>query len=130
MTTSSTEIIHSIGPYEHTGPYAEAELFDTTGTPRSFCAECEHAPCVADRYPGHCKRTPRMLAITGITREVDRLVDGHLPDWRNPVIRAMSVATINLGALAANDGWSGRYAYGVLVDLLTGLRSSVPKDES
>ena len=62
------------GPYEHTGAYADTEFFDTTGTPPNFCAECEHAPCVAGMGRA-CTLRPRFGVSRRLRGEVLDLLD-------------------------------------------------------
>lgn len=126
MTTSSNEIIHSIGPYEHTGPYAGSELFDTSGMSAVFCPGCEHDPCVAGAT-SYCHHDPRFIGAAVIAREI-RNADLRWSPWQMPALLAVS----ELLQVAADRTWRGDSAMCTLADIRTYVRGATraPKDES
>ena len=92
------------GPYEHTGAYADAEFFDTTGTQPGFCAECEHAPCVAGALK-RCTQRPRVIVSLRLRAEVLDLLDGVDP--RCPLRRILIDAVWAIAnATRGQDIWA------------------------
>lgn len=89
------------GPYTHTGPYVDAELFDTTGTPPGFCPECEHAPCVGGGR-NLCTMRPRFIVVRAMREETFGLLD-QLHD--NPLCTVLRMAIYSMSDQArANHG--------------------------
>lgn len=99
--------IWAAGPYEHTGAYVGSELFDTTGTPRGFCPDCEHAPCVAGGLGagGSCKMRPRFTIVGALRKEIFDLLDTQID---NPLWFSLRQAVYAMGDAARHDqggGW-------------------------
>jgi hypothetical protein len=113
----------AVGPYEHTGPYAETEFFDTTGTLPGFCPECEHAPCVAGRKRV-CTLSPRYIVARQLRNEVldllDRVDNTGTGPWLGGVLRAA------VYGLADAAGGPGGWSAGAIADLAQ-VRSELRK---
>lgn len=109
------------GPYEHTGPYVEAELFDTAGTPSGFCPECEHAPCVAGAKR-FCLEEPRFISTQALVNEIEAL-SWKLYEQSPPLQRALMTALNRIAGVAWFRGFDGDRAIWTLVQIRKHLRA-------
>jgi len=113
------------GPYEHTGPYADSELFDTSGTPPRFCAACEHAPCVGGG-PEFCGMRPRFIGVVALKREIRGLAVLATDDTPgDPLLLPLLLAVDELAAQAWQQHWSADSALDSLAGIRKQLRQAV-----
>lgn len=119
----------ALGPYEHRGAYIGSELFDTDGTPRGFCPDCEHAPCIAAPGAsalGHCWKSPRWISMDVLVEEIRTLwLDANSQSWAGWTAIAPAIHSLSSLATVSDDHTTKKCTVRALVDVRQQLREQV-----